>query len=78
MDIRLDNGNQMDYLDEMDPKHRKMFPSQDERIDSGLDSFKSGEISLLEEEFQTLNMVETRTESYCEPWKQQSTEDGDT
>lgn len=69
----------MDYdLDEMDPKHRKMFPCQDERVDSGLDSFKSGEYALIEEEFQNLNMAETRTEFSCEPWKQQVSEDGDT
>lgn len=69
----------MDYdLDEMDPKHRKMFPCQDDRTDSGLDSFKSGEYALLEEDFQNLNMAETRTDFNCEPWKQQVTEDGDT
>ncbi|KAG5277072.1 hypothetical protein AALO_G00113240 [Alosa alosa] len=80
MDIyRIDNSNPMDYdLDEMDSKHRKMFPCQDERVDSGLDSFKSGEYALLQEEFQNLKMAETRTEFSCEPWKQQITEDGDT
>ncbi|KAL2081798.1 hypothetical protein ACEWY4_021616 [Coilia grayii] len=80
MDIfLLGNGNQMDYdLDEMDSKHRKLFPCQDERIDSGLDSFKSGEYSLIEEDLNNLSISETRTEFSCEPWKQQVTEDGDT
>ncbi|XP_028858606.1 nuclear factor of kappa light polypeptide gene enhancer in B-cells inhibitor, alpha a [Denticeps clupeoides] len=73
--------SRVDYCPDaaMDAKHRKTLPCADERLDSGLDSLKSGEYALLAEEMESLAVDDARTDVHgLEPWKQQVTEDGDT
>ncbi|XP_042246577.1 NF-kappa-B inhibitor alpha-like [Thunnus albacares] len=78
MDVhRVHNHDQMDYnLDNMEPKHGKMLPCQEDRFDSGLDSLKEDEL-VNEFEDMTVNIREERTHDY-EPWRAVVTEDGDT
>ncbi|XP_029281050.1 NF-kappa-B inhibitor alpha-like [Cottoperca gobio] len=78
MDIhRVSNHNQMDYnLDNMEPKHGKMLPCQEDRLDSGLDSLKEDDLVSDFEEM-NVNSSEEHTQEY-EPWRTAVTEDGDT
>lgn len=74
---RVSNHNQMDYnLDNMEPKHGKMFPCHEDRFDSGLDSLKEDEL-VNEFEDMTVSASEDLTQEY-EPWRTAVTEDGDT
>lgn len=67
----------MDYnFDNMEPKHGKALPCQEDRFDSGLDSLKEDEL-VSEFEDMTVNIREESTHEY-EPWKAVVTEDGDT
>lgn len=82
MDVhRVSNHNQMDYnLDSMEPnnKNGKIWPCQEDRFDSGLDSLKEDE---LVSDFEDMNVnassEDIRTQEY-EPWRAAVTEDGDT
>ncbi|KAM4713520.1 NF-kappa-B inhibitor alpha-like [Anableps anableps] len=68
---------QMDYnLDNRDAKQGKLLPSQEDRLDSGVDSIKD---ETLIEDFKDLSVrcKEERTEEW-EPWREAVTEDGDT
>nr|AHY02161.1 inhibitor kappa B alpha 2 [Epinephelus coioides] len=78
MDVhRVSNHNVMDYnFDNMESKHGKMLPCQEDRFDSGLDSLKEDEL-VSEIEEMTLNISEELTQEY-EPWRSAVTEDGDT
>ncbi|KAI3364499.1 hypothetical protein L3Q82_011285 [Scortum barcoo] len=74
---RVSYNGQMDYnLDNMEPKHGKMLPCQEERFDSGLDSLKEDELSQDFEELR-LSKIEDPAHEY-EPWRTAVTEDGDT
>ncbi|KAM6992173.1 NF-kappa-B inhibitor alpha-like [Tautogolabrus adspersus] len=74
---RVSPHNQMDYnLDNMEPKHGKMLPCQEDRFDSGLDSLKEDEL-VNEFEDMAVNKSEELTQEY-EPWRTAVTEDGDT
>ncbi|XP_071780988.1 NF-kappa-B inhibitor alpha [Centroberyx gerrardi] len=79
MDVyRVSNHNQMDYnFDNMEPKHGKMLPCQDDRFDSGLDSLKEDELVNDIEEL-TMDDCSFDTPKDYEPWKTAVTEDGDT
>ncbi|XP_071387174.1 LOW QUALITY PROTEIN: NF-kappa-B inhibitor alpha-like [Centroberyx affinis] len=79
MDVyRVSNHNQMDYnFDNMEPKHGKMLPCQDDRFDSGLDSLKEDELVNDIEEL-TVDDCSFQTPQDYEPWKTAVTEDGDT
>lgn len=70
------NHNQMDYnVDNMDPKHGKLLPCQDDRLDSGLGSLKEDE---LVNDFDELTLgSQAHTHEY-ETWRTAVTEDGDT
>ncbi|CAK6963190.1 nuclear factor of kappa light polypeptide gene enhancer in B-cells inhibitor%2C alpha a [Scomber scombrus] len=78
MDVhRVPNHDQMDYnFDNMEPKHGKVLPCQEDRFDSGLDSLKEDE---LVNEFENIcvSMGEESTHEY-EPWRAVVTDDGDT
>ena len=78
MDVhRVSNHNQMDYnFDNMEPKHGKMLPCQEDRFDSGLDSLKEDELVISLEEM-SVKSSEDLTHDY-EPWRAAVTEDGDT
>ncbi|KAK9531060.1 hypothetical protein VZT92_010511 [Zoarces viviparus] len=78
MDIhRVSNRNQMDYnIDSMEPKHGKMLPFQEDRVDSGLDSLKEDEL-VNDFEDMHVNRSEELTHEY-EPWRSVVTDDGDT
>ena len=80
MDVhsRVSNHNQMDYnnFDNMEPKHGKMLPCQEDRFDSGLDSLKEDELVNQFEEMNVNQSAELATE--YEPWRAAVTEDGDT
>ncbi|KAM7368198.1 hypothetical protein PAMP_014443 [Pampus punctatissimus] len=78
MDIhRVSNRDQMDYnFDNMEPKHGKMLPCQEDRFDSGLDSLKEDEL-VNEFEDMSVNIREESTYEY-EPWRSVVTDDGDT
>ncbi|KAJ8411760.1 hypothetical protein AAFF_G00153980 [Aldrovandia affinis] len=79
MDLyRVGNSNQLDY--NMDSKHGKVLPSNEDRIDSGLDSLKDDEYNVIVNEMERLNVANTEANNeYCsEPWQQEKTEDGDT
>lgn len=82
MDVyRVSNDNQMDYdYDNMEPKHGKMLPCQDDRLDSGLDSLKEDEYGNLQKEFENLRVDFEVVANNCsnEPWRTTKTEDGDT
>ncbi|KAM4633163.1 NF-kappa-B inhibitor alpha-like [Polymixia lowei] len=77
MDVyRVSNHNQMDYnLDNMEPKHGKLLPCQDDRFDSGLDSLKEELVNDFED--LSVHPYEATSEDN-EPWKSAVTEDGDT
>ncbi|KAK2856509.1 hypothetical protein Q5P01_005244 [Channa striata] len=66
----------MDYMDNAEPKPERMFPCQDERFDSGLDSLKEEE--LLSNQFQDISMDTMSPSQEYEPWRSAVTEDGDT
>lgn len=69
----------MDYnLDNMDAKQGKMQPSQEDRLDSGLDSIKDEELMNDFQESLTFGDECKRKEEYDEPWREAVTEDGDT
>ncbi|KAK5903868.1 hypothetical protein CgunFtcFv8_007613 [Champsocephalus gunnari] len=78
MDIhRVSNHNQMDYnFDNTEPKHGKMLPCQEDRVDSGLDSMKEDELAS-DFEGMSVNTSEEIQQEY-EPWRTAVTEDGDT
>lgn len=78
MDVRrAPNRNQVDYnLDSAEPKHGKMFPCQEDRFDSGLDSLKEDELAS-EFEDMAVSKCEDLAQEY-EPWRAAATEDGDT
>lgn len=70
---RGSNTNQMDYNEDgRGPKSGKMFASNDDRLDSGLDSLKEDECTYVESAFERMKVAED------EPWKKEFTEDGDT
>ncbi|KAM4521534.1 NF-kappa-B inhibitor alpha-like [Odontesthes bonariensis] len=78
MDVhRVSNHSQMDYdFDNMEAKHGKMMPCQEDRFDSGMDSLKGDE---LVNDFQDMTVSVSREPTdECEPWKTAVTEDGDT
>lgn len=78
MDIRVSNHSQMDYnFDGVEPKQGKMFPCQEERFDSGLDSLKEDELVGEFEELKMSHSKEEPTQEY-EPWRSALTNDGDT
>nr|XP_046229924.1 NF-kappa-B inhibitor alpha-like [Scatophagus argus] len=71
------NHNQMDYnFDNMEPKHGKQSPYQEDRFDSGLESLKEDELANEFEEM-TVSLGDDLTQEY-EPWRTAVTEDGDT
>lgn len=73
---RVSNHNQMDYnLDNMEPKHGKMLPCQEDRFDSGVDSLKEDE---LVNDFEELRVASVDHSQEYEPWRAAMTEDGDT
>ncbi|KAJ7988014.1 hypothetical protein DPEC_G00319230 [Dallia pectoralis] len=75
--FRVSNDNQMDYnVNDMDLKHGKTIPCQEDRFDSGLDSLKEDEYGNLLKEFEDLKVPSY--EVTHEPWKNIVTEDGDT
>ncbi|KAM9840642.1 NF-kappa-B inhibitor alpha-like [Aulostomus maculatus] len=78
MDVhRVSTRQQMDYnLDDMEPKHGKLLPCAEERLDSGLDSLKEDEL-VKDLEVLSVNMAEVRVHEY-EPWRTAVTDDGDT
>ncbi|XP_034555948.1 NF-kappa-B inhibitor alpha-like [Notolabrus celidotus] len=78
MDVhRVSQHSQMDYnFDNMEPKHGKMLPCQEDRFDSGLDSLKEDEL-VNDFEDMTVNASQDLTQEY-EPWRTAVTEDGDT
>ncbi|KAL0964964.1 hypothetical protein UPYG_G00275040 [Umbra pygmaea] len=82
MDVyRVSNNNQMDYnINDMDSKHVKMLPGQEDRLDSGLDSLKEDEYGNIVSEMEDLKMHTIERTQTCsnEPWKKIVTEDGDT
>ncbi|KAL0169835.1 hypothetical protein M9458_034431, partial [Cirrhinus mrigala] len=70
---RGSSANQMDYNDDgRGPKSGKMFASNDDRLDSGLDSLKEEELTDVETHFCRMSVAED------EPWRKVLTEDGDT
>lgn len=70
---RGSNNNQMDYNEDgRGPKSGKMLSSNDDRLDSGLDSLKEDECTYVESVFERMKVSED------EPWKKEFTEDGDT
>lgn len=74
--IRVSNSNQMDY--NMDSKHGKMVPCNDDRLDSGLDSLPEEAYNSILNEMERLNMASAVSKEYSnEPWKLERTEDGD-
>lgn len=77
MDVhRVSNHSQMDYnFHNMEPKHGKTLPCQEDRFDSGLDSLKEDEL-VTEFEDMTVN-TNDHTQEY-EPWRSAVTDDGDT
>lgn len=73
---RVSNHNQMDYnLDNMEPKHGKMLPCQEDRFDSGVDSLKEDELA---NDFEELRLPSEDHSQEYEPWRTAVTEDGDT
>ncbi|CAJ1077257.1 NF-kappa-B inhibitor alpha-like [Xyrichtys novacula] len=75
MDVqRVSQHNQMDY--NMEAKHGKMMPCQEDRFDSGLDSLKEDDLVNVFEDM-TVNTHKDHTQEY-EPWMNVVTEDGDT
>lgn len=78
MDIgRVSNHNQMDCnFDNMEHKHGKFLPGQEDRFDSGVDSLREDE---LVNSFEELNVkaIEDHPKDY-DPWRSAVTEDGDT
>lgn len=70
--------SQMDYnnLDNMEPKHGKMFPCHEDRFDSGLDSLKEEELASEFEEM-TVSVTEELSQEY-ESWRTAVTDEGDT
>ncbi|XP_068198701.1 nuclear factor of kappa light polypeptide gene enhancer in B-cells inhibitor, alpha a [Antennarius striatus] len=78
MDVhKTSNQNQMDYnFDNMEPKHGKIFPCQEDRFDSGVDSLREDELVNVFEDM-TMSKSEDLTQEY-EPWRTAVTEDGDT
>lgn len=73
---RVSNHNQMDYnLDNMEPKHGKMLPCQEDRFDSGVDSLKEDELA---NDFEELRVASEDHSQEYEPWRTAVTEDGDT
>ncbi|KAJ8290299.1 hypothetical protein GJAV_G00011090 [Gymnothorax javanicus] len=76
---RASHSNHLDY--NMDSKHGKFLPGNDDRLDSGLDSMPEGEeaYNSILTEMERLNVVSTDLKEYDnEPWKLERTEDGDT
>ncbi|XP_016333944.1 NF-kappa-B inhibitor alpha-like [Sinocyclocheilus anshuiensis] len=73
---RGSSTNQMDYNDDgRGPKSGKMLASNDERLDSGLDSLKEEECTdVVVSDFGRMSMAERQDE----PWRKVLTEDGDT
>ncbi|KAK7152715.1 hypothetical protein R3I93_010816 [Phoxinus phoxinus] len=70
---RGSNTNQMDYNDDgRGPKSGKILASNDDRLDSGLDSLKEDEYPDVVSDFRRMNVAED------EPWRKELTEDGDT
>ncbi len=70
---RGSNNNQMDYNEDgRGPKSGKMLSSNDDRLDSGLDSLKEDECTYVESALERMKVSED------EPWKKEFTEDGDT
>nr|ACO08116.1 NF-kappa-B inhibitor alpha [Oncorhynchus mykiss] len=82
MDVTVSNHKQMDYnYDDMESKHGKMVPCQEDRFDSGLDSLKEDEYGNLVEELEELRVANVEVlANPCsnEPWRKTVTEDGDT
>lgn len=82
MDVTVSNHKQMDYnYDDMESKHGKMVPCQEDRFDSGLDSLKEDEYGNLVKELEDLRVapVEVMSNSCSnEPWRKTVTGDGDT
>ncbi|KAI1895343.1 hypothetical protein AGOR_G00105320 [Albula goreensis] len=78
MDLyRGTNSNQLDY--NMDTKHGKMQPCNEDRVDSGLDSLKDEEYNSIVNEMELLKVAPTTSPNqFYEPWKLERTEDGDT
>lgn len=73
-------NNQVDYLDEMDPKNAKHV---DDRLDSGMESLKEDEYQTLVQEMSSLRCKDQITvpedNMYIhQTWKHEVTEDGDT
>lgn len=71
------NRHQMDYDDDSaEPKHGKGFPCQEDRFDSGVDSWKEDELA---SEFENIT-VSSRGDlaQEYEPWRTAATDDGDT
>ncbi len=63
----------MDYNEDgRGPKSGKMPASNDDRLDSGLDSLKEDECTCMESAFERMKVAGD------EPWKKEFTEDGDT
>nr|XP_046190614.1 NF-kappa-B inhibitor alpha-like [Oncorhynchus gorbuscha] len=82
MDVTVSNHKQMDYnYDDMESKHGKMVPCQEDRFDSGLDSLKEDEYGNLVKELEELSVANVEVlANACsnEPWRKTVTEDGDT
>ncbi|XP_027010757.1 nuclear factor of kappa light polypeptide gene enhancer in B-cells inhibitor, alpha a [Tachysurus fulvidraco] len=73
-------NNQLDYLDEMDPKNAKHV---DDRVDSGMDSLKEDEYQILVQELMCLSCKDAHRDTMDnahthQAWKCEVTEDGDT
>nr|XP_061806494.1 NF-kappa-B inhibitor alpha-like [Nerophis lumbriciformis] len=81
MDVHgVSHSDRMDYndLDHMGPKHGKMLPCQDDRLDSGLESLKEDElVNDLDHLRVSVSEVRPVIPEY-EPWRSVVTEDGDT
>ncbi|ROJ78782.1 NF-kappa-B inhibitor alpha [Anabarilius grahami] len=72
---RGSNTNQMDYNDDgRGPKSGKILASNDDRLDSGLDSLKEDEYPDVVSDFGRMKVDERQDE----PWRKELTEDGDT
>ncbi|XP_030627755.1 nuclear factor of kappa light polypeptide gene enhancer in B-cells inhibitor, alpha b [Chanos chanos] len=82
MDVyRTNRGNQMDYnIDSRSSKPGKAHLTNDERLDSGLDSLKEDEYNQVANEIGELRVsdVEFPRQDCYEQWKEELTEDGDT
>ncbi|XP_035238739.1 nuclear factor of kappa light polypeptide gene enhancer in B-cells inhibitor, alpha b [Anguilla rostrata] len=77
--FQVSNSNQLDY--NMDSKHGKVLPCNDDRVDSGVYSLQEEEDACngILNDMKSLTVAPVDSREYTsEPWKLERTEDGDT